>query len=77
MRLWRGRLRILGDLVSSGHVNVKYGYTDETRIIHLHEASHPVPDQAGLDGTAKIVELLHEATAEDLVICLISGGDPP
>lgn len=65
---------ILGDLISSGHVNVKYGYTDETRIIQLHEASHPVPDQAGLDGTAKIVKLLHEATAEDLVICLISGG---
>ncbi len=65
---------ILGDLISAGHVNVKYGYTDETRIIHLHEASHPVPDQAGLDGTAKIVELLLDASADDLVICLISGG---
>ena len=65
---------ILGDLISAGHVNVKYGYRDETRIIHLHEAAHPVPDQAGLDGTAKIVELLQGANAEDLVICLISGG---
>lgn len=65
---------VLGDLVTEGHVNVKVGHLDRTRVVNLHEASHPVPDQAGIDGTARIVDLVQGAGAGDLVICLISGG---
>lgn len=35
---------------------------------------HPEPDQAGLTGTASMLELLAETDADDLVIALISGG---
>ncbi|NCA15014.1 MAG: DUF4147 domain-containing protein, partial [Proteobacteria bacterium] len=53
---------------------VKVGHLDHTTRVSLHEAAHPVPDQAGIDATAKIVELLRGAGSDDLVICLISGG---
>ena len=70
----RATEEILGDRVTAGHVIVKVGYLDTTTRVTLHEASHPVPDQAGIDGTARVVALLHEATEDDLVICLLSGG---
>lgn len=65
---------ILGDRVTAGHVIVKVGYLDATTRVTLHEASHPVPDQAGIDGTAQLVTLLEGADEQDLVVCLISGG---
>jgi hydroxypyruvate reductase len=45
-----------------------------TNTITLHEAGHPVPDEAGVAGTDRIVRLLESSTEHDLVICLISGG---
>src|SRR5947208_9760104 len=65
---------VLGDRVETGWVNVKYGYTDQTTRIHLHEAGHPLPDEHGLAGTRSIVELLRGAGEDDFVLCLISGG---
>ena len=70
----RATEEILGDRIEAGLVNVKYGYTDQTRRIRLHEAGHPVPDQSGLEGTREIVRLLEGAGEGDLVLCLISGG---
>lgn len=65
---------ILGARITAGHVNVKYGYTAPTQIITVHEAGHPVPDAAGIDGTQAMVELLRDTSDDDLVLCLISGG---
>lgn len=65
---------ILGDRITDGLVNVKYGYTDRTQRIRLHEAGHPLPDESGLEGTRQIVELLADAGEDDLIVCLISGG---
>jgi len=65
---------ILGQRVTAGLVNVKYGYGAETEIIRLNEAGHPIPDAAGMAGTKQMAELARKATARDLVICLISGG---
>jgi glycerate 2-kinase len=38
------------------------------------EASHPVPDAAGLQAAQRILALTQGLTADDLVLCLISGG---
>jgi hydroxypyruvate reductase len=38
------------------------------------EAAHPVPDAAGETAAARILGLVTEAGADDLVLCLISGG---
>lgn len=65
---------ILGDRVTEGMVNVKYGYTMPTERIELKEAGHPIPDERGVAGTRQILELLQEAGEGDLVLCLISGG---
>lgn len=65
---------ILGARITAGHVNVKYGYTAPTQIITVHEAGHPIPDAAGIDGTRAMVNLLRDTSDDALVVCLISGG---
>ncbi|MBD3307358.1 DUF4147 domain-containing protein [candidate division KSB3 bacterium] len=65
---------ILGTRITKGIVNVKYDHLLPTQIVRLHEAGHPVPDEAGVQGTQQIVDLLGASTDHDLVICLISGG---
>jgi len=65
---------LLGARITQGWVNVKYEHLAPTRTVHIHEAGHPVPDEAGVQGTQEIVRLLEAATARDLVICVISGG---
>jgi glycerate 2-kinase len=65
---------LLGDRITQGVVNVKYGHALPTERITLTEAGHPVPDLAGVEGSRRIAHILIGATAGDLVICLISGG---
>ena len=66
--------RLLGDRITAGLINVKYGYTSATSIVELNEAGHPLPDERGLRGTARMVQLAREAGPRDLILCLISGG---
>ena len=42
--------------------------------IELVEAAHPVPDAAGMAAAERILALTAGLTADDLVLCLISGG---
>ncbi|HZT56899.1 MAG TPA: glycerate kinase [Burkholderiaceae bacterium] len=42
--------------------------------IEVVEAAHPVPDEAGRRAAQRIAELTRGLTADDLVLCLISGG---
>jgi len=65
---------LLGDRLTGGIVNVKYAHTVPLDIVKINEAAHPVPDDAGLQGTNEITELLKETQENDLVFCLISGG---
>lgn len=65
---------ILGDKISCGAVNVKYGHTVRLNKIRLMEAGHPLPDEAGSKGAQEILNLAKIAENQDLVICLISGG---
>jgi glycerate-2-kinase len=67
---------ILGERISDGVIVVPYGTSKKfkTRIIRVHEASHPIPDQSSIEGAKKIMELTEKAEKDDLVICLISGG---
>jgi len=65
---------LLGNIVSGGAINVKYGYREQLRRIKLIEAGHPIPDKNGQIGANYILNIAHSATEDDLVICLISGG---
>ncbi len=58
----------------SGLVVTRYGYAVPCERVEILEAAHPVPDQAGLDAAGRILARVRGLTADDLVLCLISGG---
>lgn len=64
--VWQGPL--------SGLIVTRYGYGCKTKSIDVLEASHPVPDAAGLAGAKQLVEAISDLTEKDLVIALIGGG---
>ena len=58
----------------SGLVITRYGHKKTCKNIKIIEASHPVPDKAGLDATRQLIKLIKTLNKEDLLIVLISGG---
>jgi glycerate 2-kinase len=52
----------------------RHGYGRRTRVVPMIEAGHPIPDAAGLESAAKALALAESATADDLVLVLMSGG---
>ncbi len=58
----------------SGLVVTRYGYNVPCRRIEIVEAAHPVPDAAGLAAAGRLLQTVAGLTADDLVVCLISGG---
>ena len=63
----------------TGLVVTRYGHTPPRPDgvmprIEVLEAAHPVPDAAGLAAAEKILALAQGLSADDLVLCLISGG---
>ncbi len=65
---------LLGKKITDGLVNVPRGSRHQTSIITLNEASHPVPDESGVEGAKRMLEMAEKAGENDLLICLISGG---
>ena len=57
-----------------GLVITRYGHQVPTQQIEVVEAAHPVPDQNGLAAAQRILDQVIPLTADDLVLCLISGG---
>jgi glycerate 2-kinase len=69
--------RILKERINAGSVNILEGTKTlfRTKRIKLNEASHPIPDRSGVEGTERILQILKSrSTPRSLVICLISGG---
>jgi glycerate 2-kinase len=65
---------LLGNRISDGVIVVKDEHGLPLKKIKICEASHPVPDERGVQGTEEILSLVETAGKRDLVICLISGG---
>ncbi len=57
-----------------GLIVTQHGYRVACERIEIVEAAHPVPDAAGENAAARILDLVASAGADDLVLCLISGG---
>jgi len=57
-----------------GRVIVPRAYGSDCRSIEVVEASHPIPDAAGVAATEDILALVSNLSTDDTVICLISGG---
>jgi glycerate 2-kinase len=66
--------RLLGRRITAGLVSVRYGESARLRRVQLNECGHPVPDSNGELGAARIAEIAGHAGADDLVVCLVSGG---
>ncbi len=76
----------LGDRISRGLVVEKHGHGDGTgRVdggedsgvpdgVEVHEAGHPVPDEAGHRAVRRAMELARGADENDLVLACITGG---
>lgn len=58
----------------SGLVVTRYGHGLPTRAIEVVEAGHPNPDAASQQAAARILAAAHGLGADDLLLCLISGG---
>jgi hydroxypyruvate reductase len=65
---------LLGERVRGGHVIVKYGHGAPLRRVTLHEATHPIPDEAGVRATRALIDFVSGRGPDELIICLISGG---
>ena len=57
-----------------GLVVTRYGHRLPTSRIEVVEAAHPVPDAAGRETAGRILQMVQGLHADDLVLCLISGG---
>jgi len=63
---WKGEL--------SGLVVTRYGYAVPCERIEIIESAHPVPDAASVTAAKRILRTVEGLTANDVVLCLISGG---
>jgi len=63
---WSGEL--------AGAVVTAAGHEVRCPRLEVLQASHPVPDSAGLRAAARMLELVVGLAPDDLVICLFSGG---
>lgn len=65
-RAWPGPL--------AGLVVTRYGHGAATGRIEVVEAGHPLPDEASEEAARRMLALVQGLTADDLVLCLMSGG---
>jgi glycerate 2-kinase len=65
---------LLGDCLRGGHVIVKYSHGRPVKHVTLHEAAHPIPDEAGVRATRTLIDFVKGRGPRELLICLISGG---
>ena len=63
---WRG--------AAEGLVVTRYGYQVQCTSIEIVEAAHPVPDTSGEKAARTMLACAGKLTADDLVLCLFSGG---
>ncbi len=57
-----------------GLIATRHGHGVHCRHIEILEAGHPVPDATGLEAAQRMIALAERLSADDLALCLISGG---
>ena len=70
----RAVVRVLGRRIEGGIINVQDGVNQTLRQVELHASGHPIPDERGVAGGQRILEIARDAGPRDLLLCLISGG---
>ena len=70
----RAALEVLGDRVSGGIVVTKDDHDPGPEALETVFASHPEPDERGVEAARKIRELAESLGEDDLLLALVSGG---
>lgn len=66
---------VLGNVLTGGiAVDVAMPAVCTTRVIECVAGTHPLPSDANVSATKKILEMLSDLTEDDMVLMLISGG---
>jgi len=65
---------ILGECLGEGLAVSKYDHLWPLGKVQLLQAGHPLPDANGVAATQAVRDLLTRAAADDLILCLLSGG---
>lgn len=65
---------ILGDGITDGVVICKHGQEGELSHSRLYFASHPIPDQYGIDATQQMMAIARQTQKDDLIFSISSGG---
>jgi glycerate-2-kinase len=65
--------RALGDRITDGLV-ITVGDTPALRRIRAIKGTHPFPSETNMRASQALLELVSGLTADDLVICLVTGG---
>lgn len=61
--------------ITAGSINIPaLPAKNELKRIKIAQASHPTPNQRGVNGAKRIRQILAKTTGKDLVIAVISGG---
>jgi hydroxypyruvate reductase len=66
--------KLLGKRIAGGLINIPGGVRAKLRRIELNHCGHPIPDERGAAGAARMLEIARAAGPRDLLICVISGG---
>lgn len=64
----------LGDALSSGLVICKHGQEGTLERIKVRLASHPIPDEAGMQAADEALALARAVRPDDILICGFTGG---
>ena len=67
-------LDCVSETAVSGGIITKHSPANLSLTLPIHEGNHPVPGEKSITATAAVLQTLTNLTANDLVLCLISGG---
>lgn len=65
---------LLGDRIADGVIVCKYGQQGKLSHARLHLASHPIPDESGLEASQKTLDLAKQTQPGDIVFGCVTGG---
>lgn len=69
----RGALAVLGERVAGGSITIPRS-AQAPDGLEVWKGGHPIPDVGGLAGAAEALHLARGLGADDLLLCLLSGG---
>lgn len=65
---------MLGDRIAGGRIVVKHGHGLPLKHVVIEEGGHPLPDEGGFAGTARLLADLENTRPDDGVFFLLTGG---